>query len=172
MPIHTLHRRQLLHATLETAWEFFSDPRNLARITPPELDFHIATPDLPDRIHAGLMIQYRVRPLLGIALTWLSEITQVEAGRYFVDEQRVGPYAMWHHEHWFRDAGAGGVEVEDRVTYRLPCGWLSEPLHALIVQPQLEAIFEHRTIAVAGLFPSAAPRSAQPVLARHGHRAA
>jgi ligand-binding SRPBCC domain-containing protein len=154
MPIHVLHRTQTLAITREEAWQFFSDPRNLARITPPKLGFQIVTPDLPDRIYAGLMIQYRVRPLLGIPMVWLTEITHVTEGRYFADEQRMGPYALWHHEHWFRDSGPGCVELEDRVTYKLPCGRLSEPAHALLVRKQLEDIFDYRTIAVEKWFPS------------------
>lgn len=152
MSIHTLHRRQTIHSSIDDAWAFFSDPRNLARITPESLDFHILTPDLPPRIHAGLMIRYRVRPLLGIPMTWLTEITQVRDGEYFVDEQRVGPYAIWHHEHWFREKTPGTVEIEDRVTYRLPFGWLSEPVHALIVRRQLDEIFAHRERVVEKLF--------------------
>ncbi len=154
MPIHTLRRKQVIAITRTEAWDFFSNPRNLARITPPALDFQILTPDLPDRIRAGMMIQYRVRPLLGIPMTWLTEITQVEDGRFFVDEQRVGPYAIWHHEHEFHDIGGEKVEIEDRVTYTLPFGWLSEPAHALIVRRQLTAIFDFRTVAVTELFPT------------------
>jgi ligand-binding SRPBCC domain-containing protein len=154
MPIHVLHCSQTIAATREEAWAFFSNPRNLARITPPALDFQITTPDLPARIHAGLMIQYRVRPLLGLPMSWLTEITQVNDGEYFVDEQRVGPYAIWHHEHWFREAGAGRTEIEDRVTYRLPFGWLSEPVHALVVRRQLVEIFGYRKVAVEELFPA------------------
>jgi ligand-binding SRPBCC domain-containing protein len=156
MPIHTLHRKQVLPITRATAWDFFSNPRNLARITPPSLDFQILTPDLPEKIRAGMMIQYRVRPLLRIPMTWLTEITQVQDGEYFVDEQRVGPYSIWHHEHEFREIDGGKVEIEDRVTYTLPFGWLSEPIHALIVRHQLAAIFDYRTVAVTELFP--APR--------------
>lgn len=158
MPIHTLHRKQVLPTTRAEAWEFFSNPRNLARITPPSLDFQILTPDLPDEIYAGMMIQYRVRPLLGIPMTWLTEITQVQNGFSFVDEQRVGPYSIWHHEHQFRDIGAGQVEIEDRVTYTLPFGWLSEPIHALIVRDQLAAIFDYRTTAVTELYPASQKR--------------
>lgn len=152
MPVHTLHRSQTISCTLPEAWDFFSNPRNLARITPPSLDFHILTPDLPERVHTGMMIQYRVRPLAGIPMTWLTEIAHVSEGRYFVDEQRVGPYAIWHHEHWFRQVSEGRVEIEDRVTYRLPFGWLSEPIHALIVRRQLAAIFAYRNVAVGELF--------------------
>lgn len=164
MSIHTLHRTLEIAATREAAWAFFSNPRNLARITPPALDFQITTPDLPEHIHAGMMIQYRVRPLLGIAMTWLTEITHVSEGDRFVDEQRVGPYAIWHHEHWFRESSPGCVEIEDRVTYRLPFGWLSEPVHALVVVRQLKAIFDYRTKAVEEVF-GKLPNAAKPVTA-------
>ena len=153
MPTHTLHQKQTIRASREAAWEFFSNPRNLARITPPALGFRIVTPELPECIHAGLMIEYRVTPLLGLPLAWLTEITHVSAGEYFVDEQRAGPYALWHHAHWFRDIGRGRVEVEDRITYRLPFQPFGDIMHPLVVKPQLEKIFAFRTKAMAGLFP-------------------
>ncbi|MBL9174139.1 MAG: SRPBCC family protein [Verrucomicrobiales bacterium] len=155
MPVHVLQRRQLVSATLAQAWDFFSDPRNLQRITPASLDFRILS-DLPDRMYAGMMIRYRVRPLLGIPVTWVTEITHVEEGRRFVDEQRVGPYRMWHHEHEFRDAGGGRVEILDRVTYQLPFSWFSEPVHRVLVQPRLDDIFDFRTRAVENVFPEPA----------------
>jgi len=153
MPNHTLHQKQTIRATREAAWEFFSNPRNLAKITPPSLGFQIVTPDLPERIYAGLMIEYRVTPLLGIPLVWLTEITHVREGDYFVDEQRSGPYALWHHAHWFRDIGRGRVELEDRVTYRLPFQPFGDLVHSLLVKPQLKEIFAYRTQAMARFFP-------------------
>lgn len=153
MPIHTLHTKQVIRATREQAWEFFSNPRNLARITPPGMGFDIVTPDLPPRIYAGLMIEYRVRPLLGIPMTWLTEITHVSDGEYFVDEQRVGPYAIWHHEHWFHEVGDGRIEMEDRVTYVLPFQPFGDVVHPFLVKPQLDRIFAHREQAVRELFP-------------------
>ena len=101
MGIHVLTRSQIVPASVEECWAFFSDPRNLSKITPPALDFRVLS-DLPAKVYPGMMIQYRVRPLLGIPLTWLTEITHVEEPGHFVDEQRVGPYTLWHHEHWFR----------------------------------------------------------------------
>jgi len=153
MPTHTLHQKQTIRATREAAWEFFSNPRNLAKITPPSLGFQIVTPDLPERIYAGLMIEYRVTPLLGIPLVWLTEITHVREGDYFVDEQRSGPYALWHHAHWFRDIGRGRIELEDRVTYRLPFQPFGDLVHPLLVKPQLKGIFAYRTQAMARFFP-------------------
>ena len=152
MPVHTLERTQVITASLAAAWDFFSSPRNLERITPKALDFHILS-ELPPRMYAGMMIRYRVRPLLGIPLTWVTEITHIEEGVRFVDEQRVGPYRMWHHEHHFRELPGGRIEMLDRVTYQLAGGWLSEPVHALVVRRQLADIFDFRTEAVKRLFP-------------------
>ena len=152
MPIHTLHTTQVIRATAEQAWDFFSDPRNLAKITPPDMGF-IVKSDLPSRIHAGMMIEYRVSPLLGIPMTWLTEITQVREGVYFVDEQRVGPYAIWHHEHHFRDLGDGRIEMRDKVTYTLPFSPFSEVVHPILVKPQLDKIFAYREQKVNELFP-------------------
>ena len=154
MAIHTLNMKLTIRASREQAWAFFSNPRNLAKITPPEMGFNIITPDLPDSIYSGLMIQYNVTPLLGIPMKWLTEITHVKDGEYFVDEQRVGPYAIWHHEHWFRPAGEGLIEMEDRVTYVLPFQPFGDIVHPLLVQPQLERIFGFREKAVREIFPA------------------
>jgi ligand-binding SRPBCC domain-containing protein len=152
MAIHVLDRQQCTHASLEECWRFFSDPKNLAAITPPSLDFQVMSCGLPEEIHAGMMIRYRVRPLLGMALTWLTEITHVEAPRYFVDEQRAGPYRLWHHEHSFRELGDGQVEIRDRVHYVVPFGWAVPVVHSWLVRPRLEAIFGFRERAVAERF--------------------
>ena len=149
--VHVLHATQIIHATIERAWDFFSDPRNLAKITPPKLDFTILA-ELPERIYPGMMIEYRVRPLLGIPVRWLTEITHVEPGRFFVDEQRIGPYQVWHHEHHFKPLDRGRVEITDRVTYVLPFGPLGDLIHPFLVQPQLRKIFAFREAAVNGLF--------------------
>lgn len=98
------------------------------------------------------MIAYRVRPLLGVPMTWLSEITLVEEGVRFIDEQRVGPYAVWHHEHEFHDLGDGRIEMEDRATYVLPLAPLGDLVYALLVKPQLERIFAFRERAVRERF--------------------
>ena len=149
--IRTLQSSQILRTSLERAWDFFSDPRNLARITPPELDFTVLT-DLPERIHPGMMIEYRVRPLLGLPVRWLTEITHVEPGKFFVDEQRIGPYRIWHHEHHFRQIDASRIEVTDRITYVLPLSPLGDLVHPFLVRPQLRKIFAYREKAVNALF--------------------
>jgi ligand-binding SRPBCC domain-containing protein len=151
MAIHTLQIRQRLQATRLQCWDFFADPRNLAKITPPDLSFVVKS-ELPPRIYAGLMIEYRVRPLLGIPLTWLTEIAHVREGESFVDEQRVGPYALWHHEHHFTDLGDGSTEMTDKVTYRLHFSPFSEFVHPWLVKPQLDKIFAYREKVVDELF--------------------
>lgn len=151
MGIHVINRTQIVPASLQECWEFFSNPGNLAKITPPSLDFRVLS-ELGGKMHSGMMIQYQVRPLLGIPLTWLTEITHVEEGNYFVDEQRVGPYTLWHHEHWFRALDAGRTEVRDRVHYIVPFGPLGEIVRPFLVQPELEKIFRFREEAVTRIF--------------------
>ena len=149
--VHVLETSQVIPATIERAWEFFSDPRNLAKITPPELDFTILT-TLPERVYPGMMIEYRVRPLLGIPARWVTEITHVEPENFFVDEQRIGPYRIWHHEHHFKQLDGDRIEIRDRVTYVLPFGPLGDLVHPFHVKPQLERIFAFRGKAVVELF--------------------
>ena len=151
MAVHTLQARQVLASSRQAAWQFFSDPRNLSRITPPDLGFEILTPDLPPHIHPGLMIAYRVRPLLGLRVTWLTEITHVDEGVRFVDEQRLGPYKLWHHEHAFRELGPDRVEMQDRITYVLPFGALGDLMDAWLVRPRLNRIFAFRELSVQTL---------------------
>lgn len=153
MAVHTFHRKQVIRTTREDAWAFFSDPRNLTKITPAEMGFEILTPELPPRIHAGMMIAYRVRPLFGIPMTWLSEITHVEEGVRFIDDQRAGPYAVWHHEHSFRELEDARLEIEDKITYMLPLGPLGDLAHPFLVRPQLERVFAFREKAVREIFP-------------------
>ncbi len=143
MPIYQLERKQIVSLGLVECWRFFSDPHNLKKITPPELNFRIKH-ELPPEVYAGLMIEYTVSPLLGMPLTWLTEIVHVEAPHRFVDEQRVGPYRLWHHEHFFRALPECGTEVLDLVTYVPPFGPLGAALNRLVIRPQLERIFDYR----------------------------
>lgn len=151
MIIHTLQRTKIVNAPLAECWNFFSNPRNLVRITPPALDIEVIT-DTGDRVHAGLLIQYRVRPLFGIPMTWLTEITYVDEGRRFVDEQRVGPYRLWHHEHRFRELDPGRTEMQDTVHYVLPFSPLSEVFHRWLVEPELRKIFDYRERETTAIF--------------------
>ena len=142
MALHRLADIQHLPITLGEAWDFFSDPRNLAVITPPEMAFEVQD-DLPARMHPGLIIRYRVRPLFNLPVTWVTEITHVVEGELFVDEQRLGPYRFWHHQHHFREI-PGGVEMRDIVHYDVGLGPLGEIVNALVVRRRVRAIFDFR----------------------------
>lgn len=142
MKLHRLHARQHLSISAEEAWTFFSRPENLPLITPDWLDFEM-TNRVPDEIHAGTIITYRIRPVLGVPVSWVTEITHVDAPHFFVDEQRFGPYRFWHHQHHFRPVD-GGVEVDDLVHYALPFGPAGRLAHPLLVRRKLEAIFAYR----------------------------
>jgi ligand-binding SRPBCC domain-containing protein len=133
---------QFIPATPDEVWEFFATPRNLDKLTPPEVKFRILGP-VPPRMYAGQLIAYRISPGWGLWLNWLTEIRQVREGVYFVDEQRAGPYRFWYHEHHFSPA-PGGVQMTDQVTYEVgwgPAGWLADRLW---VRRQLEHIFTYR----------------------------
>jgi ligand-binding SRPBCC domain-containing protein len=151
MSVHVLRARQIVPAGLETCWSFFSDPANLRKLTPSSLDLRL-TEEPPPSIYPGLMIQYQVRPLFGVPMTWLTEITHVRSMEYFADEQRVGPYAIWHHEHFFAPLEGGRTEVRDLVHYRLPLGWLGDLFHPVLVLPQLREIFAFREKAITEHF--------------------
>jgi ligand-binding SRPBCC domain-containing protein len=142
MTIHTLTQEQTLPITLEQAWDFFSSPKNLNELTPPELAFKIIPQDLA-RMHAGQMIWYKIRVFPLVWVSWVTEITHVTEGESFVDEQRFGPYKLWHHRHTF-EAVAGGARMTDRVDYALHGGPIGDLVHALYVKKQLRRIFSYR----------------------------
>ena len=148
--MYSIKRIQKVPISLEQAWDFFSSPKNLAVITPPDLGFVIHS-GLPEKMYAGMFIEYTVRPLFGIPMNWVTEITHVAEHDFFVDEQRVGPYKIWHHQHFFRPI-AGGTEVEDIVHYQLPLGPFGKMGHGILVRPRLEAIFEYRQQKLVELF--------------------
>lgn len=127
---------------MAAAWDFFSSPLNLAEITPPWLNFQVIS-DVPDRMYPGLILQYNVHPFFGIPIGWVTEITHAEEPRFFADEQRAGPYRMWHHEHHFRET-PDGVEMTDIVHYILKMEPLSEILAGGMVRKKLEEIFDYR----------------------------
>jgi ligand-binding SRPBCC domain-containing protein len=147
-----LHFTQRLPISLESAWDFFSTPSNLAKITPEYMRFHVTSdPAHLQKIYAGQIITYTVRPLLNIPLFWMTEITHVEPGAFFVDEQRIGPYRLWHHQHHFKPI-PGGVEMTDLVHYRLPLGPLGTLAQALFVKRQLQGIFDYRKVKLEEFF--------------------
>ena len=142
MKLHQLRKRQLLPVSLEEAWDFFSSAANLPVITPPWLGFTV-TGELPPRMYPGMIATYTVRPVPGVRVNWVTEITHVEEPHLFVDEQRFGPYRFWHHQHHFAEV-PGGVEIRDVVHYALPLHPVSWPVRRWMVGPQLEKIFEFR----------------------------
>lgn len=150
MKLYRLSVSQRIPVEIAEAWAFFSQPTNLARITPPSLSFEI-TGDTPEKMYAGLIISYRVRPLWGIPQTWVSEISQVNEPHFFVDEQLAGPYRVWHHQHRFIEE-SDGTRVEDIVHYALPMGVLGRAIHPLLVRPKLREIFTYREAAITSLF--------------------
>lgn len=160
MKVYRLHRVQRLPITLEQAWPFFSTPRNLERITPGFLNF-VITSDPPEDIYAGLIITYRIAAVAGVPMTWATEIKHVEPLRRFVDEQRIGPFRFWYHEHSFR-AVEDGIEMEDSVHYVMPWGWLGRLVHAVFIEARLRAIFDFRREYLAGLWQSAEALNPSP----------
>lgn len=143
MKLHVLNRKLEVPITLAEAWDFFSNPANLSHITPPGLGLRM-TSAAPEKIYPGLILTYKVTPFLGLPVDWVTEITHVSEGEYFVDDQRSGPYRLWHHRHCFREI-EGGVEVGDTVHYALPLGPLGDIAHELIVKKQLKGIFDFRS---------------------------
>lgn len=147
MKIYKLERKQFVPITIEQAWDFFSSPKNLKKITPDYLGFEITSDSQNEKMYAGMIITYIVKPLLGIPLRWMTEIKHVDEPNFFVDEQRVGPYKIWHHEHHFKEVD-GGVEMVDIVHYAMPFWILGTIAHALIVKRQLNQIFDYRIVAI------------------------
>jgi len=141
--IHTLFVSTKLPVSRETAWEFFSTPANLSKITPGHMGFKITSDLGNSKMFPGQIISYKVFPFKGIATNWVTEITHVIDYQYFVDEQRFGPYSMWHHEHRFREI-KGGVEMMDRVSYKVPFGFLGRIVERLFIRKQLRTIFDYR----------------------------
>lgn len=140
--VYKLHRVQLLRTSMEEAWGFFSNPRNLQAITPPFMKFKI-TGTYGETMYAGQLIEYRVRPLFGIPLYWLTEITHVKDGEYFIDEQRFGPYSFWHHQHHFKQV-ENGIEMTDLLHYKIPYYFVGDIANRLLVQKKVADIFDYR----------------------------
>jgi len=151
MAFFSITTHQKVPIPLEQAWDFFSSPKNLATITPDHLGFKITSTDVRETMYPGQIITYKVKPLLGIPLPWMTEITHVADKDYFVDEQRFGPYALWHHKHFFK-AIDGGVEMIDKVDYKLPLGFLGSIANRLFVKRQLKGIFDYRYAKLEALF--------------------
>lgn len=150
MKIYTKSSKQNIPISLEEAWAFLSNPRNLKEITPPYMGFNILS-GADREMYPGQIIQYIVTPVLGIKAKWVTEITHVVDKKYFVDEQRFGPYAFWHHKHFIREI-PGGVEMEDIIDYKVPMRILGQLVHPFLVKPKLDEIFEYRQKKLIELF--------------------
>lgn len=151
MSIYQLKQQQKVPASISEVWDFISSPRNLKRITPDYMGFKIITDNLPEKMYPGMIIAYKVSPVLGIKMTWVTEITHVDEHVFFVDEQRVGPYTIWHHEHKIEKID-GGVLMTDIVTYKPPFGILGQIANAIFIRKQIESIFAYRDKAVIDIF--------------------
>jgi ligand-binding SRPBCC domain-containing protein len=149
--VYSLYSKQNVPASLEEVWAFFSDAKNLLAVTPPHLNLKVTNKVFGETVYAGQVMTYTVKPLAGIPLSWMTEITHVNAPHYFVDEQRKGPYKLWHHQHHFK-AIDGGVEMTDLVHYRLPFGFIGNLANALVVKKELEKIFTYRYKKIVELF--------------------
>ena len=151
MAVYTLKTVQQIPIPLEEAWDFFSNPANLQKITPVNMSFKTISKYHGEKMYPGQIIEYKVKPVLGIPLYWMTEITHVKDQEYFIDEQRCGPYRMWHHQHHFKSID-GGVEMTDIVHYKLPLWILGEIANTLFVKRQLNQIFDYRYKKVEELF--------------------
>ncbi len=151
MSVHQLQFTQKLPISLEQAWDFFSSPANLSKITPPDMGFVILSEDKQGKTYQGQIIIYEVSPLWGIPMDWVTEITHCEKPNFFVDEQRFGPYALWHHQHHFKKID-GGVEMSDILTYKLKFGVLGRLLNKILVEQKIKTIFNYRKTKLESLF--------------------
>lgn len=143
MKIYTIQQKQFLPISIQEAWEFFSSPENLAKITPAKMNFRIVHNSGSGKIYAGQIIRYKVQVLPFYSVNWMTEITHVHAPFYFVDDQRFGPYALWHHQHHFKEVN-GGVEMFDEIAYAVPYGWIGQLANWIFVGREVNAIFSHR----------------------------
>ncbi|GAB2685901.1 SRPBCC family protein [Mucilaginibacter koreensis] len=152
MKSYHLEWEQSMPISLDQAWDFFSSPLNLAKITPPDMKFIVTSNYSEDtKMYPGMIITYKVSPLLGIKLNWMTEITHVQDHVYFVDEQRFGPYALWHHQHHFTEI-PGGVHMTDILDYAIPYGMIGRLSNTLLVGKQVKKIFQFREKAIVKMF--------------------
>jgi ligand-binding SRPBCC domain-containing protein len=151
MKIYTIKRSQFLPVSLQEAWDFFSNPTNLSIITPTHMNFRIVYTSGGKNMFAGKLIQYKINVFPWITTNWLTEITQVNYLKYFIDEQRIGPYALWHHEHRFKET-TGRVEMIDEVAYAIPYGAIGTFANTLFVGKMVNAIFDHRSKVIQDHF--------------------
>lgn len=151
MAFYQLIKTQRLPSTVNEVWDFISSPSNLKEITPEHMGFIVTSKNSDEKMYPGMIITYKVSPVLGIKLNWMTEITQVKDHEFFIDEQRIGPYSMWHHQHKIQ-AIEGGVLMTDTITYKPPLGILGTFANSLFIKKQLNKIFEYRKTALEQRF--------------------
>jgi ligand-binding SRPBCC domain-containing protein len=151
MGAYTIKAVQKIPATREVVWDYFSGAANLQSITPAEMKFRVISQHHEEKIYAGQIIEYKVSPLFGIPVYWMTEITHVMDGEFFADEQRYGPYGMWHHQHFFKSI-PGGTEMIDLIHYKNPLGILGKIANGLFVRNKLRGIFEYRFERIGNIF--------------------
>ena len=151
MAFYQFTQTQKIPASIDEIWDFISSPANLKEITPGYMGFEVTSNSGSDKMYAGMIITYIVKPVLGIPMKWMTEISQVKDKVYFVDEQRMGPYKLWHHQHKIEEI-EGGVLMTDIVTYIPPFGFVGAIANTLFIKKQLKEIFEFRTLAVEKKF--------------------
>lgn len=150
MALFQLKTTQVIPANIDVVWNFISSPRNLKEITPDYMGFDI-TSHPTDKMYPGQIIKYEVSPLLGIKMNWVTEITHVRNKRFFVDEQRMGPYKIWHHQHHLEETEEG-VKMTDIVSYAPPFGILGKWLNRFVIRKKLNEIFEYRHKKIEEMF--------------------
>jgi ligand-binding SRPBCC domain-containing protein len=151
MGFYQFKKTQEINASIEGVWKFISDPSNLKVITPDYMGFDITSKDIPSEMYEGMIISYKVSPIFGIKTTWVTEITHLKENSYFVDEQRVGPYKIWHHQHIIEPIPRGTL-MTDIVSYQPPLGFLGSLANSLIIKAKLNEIFDYRTKALMEVF--------------------
>jgi ligand-binding SRPBCC domain-containing protein len=149
---YTLKYETFIPSPLDKAWDFFTSPLNLVKITPPDMNFVVTSEyKETDKVYPGMIITYIISPLFGIKLRWMTEITHVKEKEYFVDEQRFGPYALWHHQHHFKEV-EGGIMMTDIVNYAIPYGFIGRIANRAFVKKKLREVFSFRGEVIGRLF--------------------
>jgi ligand-binding SRPBCC domain-containing protein len=149
--VYSFKTVQFIPASLDEVWNFFSVPDNLEAITPTNMPFKVTSKHHGSKIYPGQIIEYKVSPLFGIPMYWMTEIVHVQDKVHFVDEQRYGPYSLWHHQHHFKDVD-GGVEMTDIVHYKMPFWFLGDIANTLLVKKKLKEVFDFRWVAIEKKF--------------------
>lgn len=151
MGFYQFNQIQNFDNSIDELWGFISNPRNLKIITPDYMGFDIISEGLPEKMYDGMIICYKVSPIFGIKTTWVTEITHLKEKEYFVDEQRVGPYNVWHHQHFLEQTPEGTL-MKDIVSYQPPFGFLGNIANRLFIKKKLKEIFDYRTKVLKEIF--------------------